>query len=932
MASFSARFVDIREGEGRIAAHGFGVLFLVIGAHTLLETARDVIFLTELPARQLNEVYVIIAALSFLSAWFNSWLTRRLGRQHVLTTTIVAVALLTLLFHRLPPTPFVARAFYVFSGLIGGLLPTQFWTLAADLFTVAQGRRLFNALGAGGVVGGLVGATAAALVLRHFPVQALLPIASFVFLISALLLSTLPSDRRWTRPRPPEDAPNLPVDKARSTFRESPFLSRLALLVALSTGAVLVVDYLFKSSAARYVPHAQLGEFFARYYAILNAGSLLVQLFVAGKFVSRLGVVGAAAVMPLMLTGAGIGSALTGGFAVILLAKGIDGGFRYSLNRVATELLYLAVPARLRDRGKAFIDTVLMRLTQALTAGVLLALATSGLATPRVLSFIVAGLSGAWLFVAVTLRRPYLDLFRGALRDGTMGLSRRDLELDELGLESAEAAVEALASRHVDEVIAAMDLLSRLNHGRIIPALVLYHDDPRVVAHALEIFADSNRKDWFSLGERLLADPRDDVRLAAVRALTRAGRADVALRMEHDTSAEIRGYAALQIARTEPSGALKDHPKIHAVVAGGSDDADAARLGIVHGISDVDDPRAVDLLLYFVASRVAAKTAAIPSLRMVCEITRTVSKMKDPRFVPYAIQRLSIRVGRVAIREMLVAIGDPALDALLAALYDPTTPRTVKLHIPRSIAWFGSQRACDILTRAIVDAGEGLVRYKALRGLGRLVFRHDVKVDRRAIEREAQRNLLENLRMSAYRSAIDAKGTLRGAPPISSDSGQLLDELLDDKYRQALDRAFRLLEIAYRREDIRRVRIAVNSTDRRAKANAAEFIDALLSKRGERTLRDLFRTVIDDVPERERAARATAWIRDVPASRTGALERLMRDRDEVVALMAAYCALSLDDPALSSVVAGVRSERPSLAALGERFFGEPARTLGVANG
>jgi len=41
--------------------------------------------------------------------------------------------------------------------------------------------------------------------------------------------------------------------------------------VCLSTAALLVVDYLFKWTVARSIPHERLGAFFARYYTILNA-------------------------------------------------------------------------------------------------------------------------------------------------------------------------------------------------------------------------------------------------------------------------------------------------------------------------------------------------------------------------------------------------------------------------------------------------------------------------------------------------------------------------------------------------------------------------------------------------------------------------------------------------------------------------------------
>src|SRR5207344_1211507 len=95
--------------------------------------------------------------------------------------------------------------------------------------------------------------------------------------------------------------------------------------------------------------------------------------------------------------------------------KGADGALRYSLHRVASELLWMPLSGETRDRGKALLDSVFGRAVQAITAGALLLLAAFEVGTPRVLALIVMALSAAWLFVVARLRRSYLDLFRQAL-------------------------------------------------------------------------------------------------------------------------------------------------------------------------------------------------------------------------------------------------------------------------------------------------------------------------------------------------------------------------------------------------------------------------------------------------------------------------------------------------------------------------------------
>jgi hypothetical protein len=61
-----SRLLDVRPGERGITLASFLVLFGGLAAHTMLETARDALFLTRLPASQLPWMYLALAALALL--------------------------------------------------------------------------------------------------------------------------------------------------------------------------------------------------------------------------------------------------------------------------------------------------------------------------------------------------------------------------------------------------------------------------------------------------------------------------------------------------------------------------------------------------------------------------------------------------------------------------------------------------------------------------------------------------------------------------------------------------------------------------------------------------------------------------------------------------------------------------------------------------
>jgi ATP/ADP translocase len=934
---YVSKVFDLRAGEARAALLAFATLFLIITAHTTLETARDALFLTKLPASQLNVVYFVLAGLTFVFAWASARMGALFGRRNALICSLVGAAYGTTLLHFLPPTPRVALGLYVFSGLVGAVLVPQFWMLAAQMFTVAQGRRLFGPIASGGVIGAVVGAGAAAAVVEYFPVTSLLLFAAGLFVVTAMLLtavSTFPAEEAGTASAPrPSLPPPEPVEVEPpprrgahvALFRENPLLLRIAALVAISTAGTLVADYLFKSTVARFVAASELGEFFARYYAGMNALSLIVQLVVAGRLVRRIGVVGAVAVMPFLFVAGGVGALVAGGaFYAVLALKGVDGALRHSVNRVSTELLYLPLPPEAREQGKGFIDSVLGRIVQATTAVVLYGLAAHGLASPRVLALVVVALSACWLALAATVRGTYLDLFRRTLNHRDW---RRTASL-ELDLASAEAIVESMASPDPDTVIGAMEVLDLHGRTKLIPALVLYHEADRVLVHALGLFGASKRVDWIPLGQRLLTHPGEAVRIATVRALARHGRIELIRKATDDISSKVQGYAAFHVANNA-SDDLLEHPLIMVIMKMPGEIGRASRVGLLAAVSDAPHPRATDLLLALGADSDSEDEEAI------AQFARAAAHIGDPRFLPIFLVRLAQRAGRGAVRDALVTMGAPALAFLREALRDPKTPRAVRLHIPRSISCFASQAACDALVEALAEERDGLVRYKIVRGLGRLVARHHMKVDRVRMERVVRGNLEEHLRLLAQRTALAPSVEAFGARGARDGQGEndghdahdaraatvavLLLGLLDDKLRQSSERAFRLLKLAHPGEDIHRVHSATLSRDQRVRANAGEFLDALLARRDQQPLRELLRVVLDDAADPVRVERAAgaAMVSAPPLvrERDEAIAALVDDHDDALAALAACHALSLGGSKLFAAVSRAREARPALLAL-----------------
>src|SRR5580692_5330540 len=648
MARFLPQLADVRRGEWRALAPAFVILLLLIAAHTSLETARDALVLTRLPSRELGIIYVAVALCALPAVGAASRAAVRFGARSALGGGLITAAALLVALFMVPMNRATAVAVYVTSGLIGAVLVPLYWNLLASILNISQARRVLGIVGAAGVLGGVLGSTAAAALLMVMHTRALLLVSSGVLLVTVLALRWMTAAEHRPAPRPVDV---LPTRRDAADLREEPFLRRIALLVVVSTLAALFLDYLFKWTVARNVPHNEIARFVARYYAWLNGLSLITQIFVTGALVRRIGVATTMVVTPLLLALGGVGALVTAGaLTAVLAVKALDGTLRNSVHRVTMELVYLPVPPGLRARAKPFIDGALARVTQAVAGLLLLGLAGANYLSSWLLAAFVVAATAAWLAIATTTRGPYL----GLLRHAVIGDAVAPPSLDPIDLESAESLVEFLAHPDRLVVLGAMNALARRGRERLIPALILLHEDEVVRVRALLIFGASSREDWIARARALLTDPREAVRTAASRALAMHGRLD-AKDLALDADPRLHAYAALHLSLAAPEGDPLADPRVAELLDRAGAEGEEGRLGLLAVIVDAKrDERLSGLLA-------ALETRAGTSSEWTEGLAKATASQKASRLIPELVSRLVFPDTRETVRVALVSFGRPAM-------------------------------------------------------------------------------------------------------------------------------------------------------------------------------------------------------------------------------------------------------------------------------
>jgi ATP/ADP translocase len=785
------------------------LLFLLVAAHALLETARDSLFLRSQPLASLPWVYLAVALAVLVVTPAQAWLMRRKSGALAMVTTLLVSSALTLGFWAVARRPFAVNAFYVWTAIFSSLVFSQFWLGPAEAFDAARAKRVFGFIGTGGLVGAVAGASAAKVILGFAPPRALL-IVSAALTVAAALVAVA-----WRCPtqQPGSAVPEVAVLQTvpREAMDDS-YLRLLTVLALVPALAATLVDYVFKSAVATQVLPRNIPSVVANAYIAQNIVALGVEVFAVRFLLGSEGVTRSLFFLPVALLAGVTGFAVAGTVLLATCLKIVDGGLRPSLYRVSTELLYVPIPPAKRRLLKPSIDTVGQRTGQS-AAAIFLALVQSLAAAPLLAALGIAGAALGWVQVIRALRSRYVQLFRNQLargRPGTAGLPKLDLEV-------TETLVSALGSSDPHEVLTSMELLIRYGRPRLVPALILYHPDASVARAAMDHFEGAARPDVDALLPFLLKHAEEAVRTAAVRRWLSAGRsvADLVVLTE-DPNPLVRASALVALSGTSPP--IEPIAKLETLARSGTV---SERRALARAIADA--PRS-DL------SPVLEKLFDCPDVETRREVIRSARGLVldgAVNLVPHLGELLAEPELRSVARDALVALGAPALEWLAERMRSPETRFQLARELPDTVARFPAQQAAPILLERLASQRGGLVRYRALRALNQLRRENPglafsdsgleavLSIELSAIFRNRA------LRLAASHFAGDASG--------SGPAGSLLLAMLEGKELLAVERMFRVLQLMFPRERLEHVFLAFRSRRPELRGAAEELLFELLS-------------------------------------------------------------------------------------------------------
>ncbi|HET9321551.1 MAG TPA: Npt1/Npt2 family nucleotide transporter [Bryobacteraceae bacterium] len=825
-------FFDVRPGEYLRTVFVALYLLFILFAYYILKPVSRALFLNSFDIDRLPYLMILIAFVGGILAYLYTRLAVKSSLPAAVTwsTALTVGCLLALSWLLGLNQGWVLYVFNIWVGLFSVMMVAQGWLIAANVFTSREAKRLYGLLGMSAVLGAAIGGKFTADMVRAIGPRKLVLASALMVLIAYLAFRALLMQKgvslTTARAAESEEA-EFHFSDIVSAIRHHRHLQVIVAIITVTFIVDVTIDYQFNAMAKlAYRDKNQLTAFLGNFYGIyLNLINFFLQFFMTAAVVRWFGVGGTLQIMPVTISATALGTFFLPGVKSSAALRLTEAATRYTLNRTGMELLYVPLPAELKNRTKAFVDIFVDRMGRGL-GGVILIVCTSksllGL-TPTQIPLVTVGFSLIWILLSARASREYLATVRRRLA------SRR------LDIESVRVSVndpvtltllqQTACSENPRQAAYALGLLAEVQDYDLGPLLNKLVESSAVELRA-KTFELARAQGYAPLLDRALAEARarqsfdagSAVRAAVSYALAISPEAQTLLREFLETSDPSVWEGAMNAVQARPE--LGTDVITREWIAAAAQDADVRRRALAARAVAVTGDRGSEVLHRLLADQ---------DPRVVAAACRAAGMLRNRDYVHAMVRWLGdVRVRGAAI-QALAAYGPAICGTLGDVLEDASVPVPVRKEVPRALRLIVHQRSVDVLLTALYQPNAA-VRSAALRALNRLresapQLHYADELVTVQIHQEA-RYYFELL--SALAPFSDRAGAPRAA--------KLLARTIEERLGQTLERLFRLLGLCYPPREMYSAYLAVSRHTGEQHSAALEFLDSVLDRDLKRVL------------------------------------------------------------------------------------------------
>jgi AAA family ATP:ADP antiporter len=431
---FLTLFAEVHAGEAGTVVLLTVDVFLLLTAYYIIKPVREALILSGGGAEVKSYAAAGQALLLLVAVPAYARLASRLPRLRLIGSVTVFFSSCLVVFYLLAHAGLaIGVPFYLWVGIFNVMIVAQFWSFANDVYTPAEGQRLFAIVGFGASSGAVFGSFLAGRLVEPLGINQLMLLSAVLLLVTILLTREVAVRRRApTAPPNPsarstgtagDDVGPLAPGGAFRLLLRNRYLLLIALLILfinwVNTTGEFLLGRIVTSAAETAVATGTagdvtvseyIGKFYADFLSIVGLASLLIQLFLVSRAIKYLGVRVCLLILPAIALGGYLLLASIPVLTVVRWAKTAENATDYSLQNTIRNVLFLPTTREEKYKAKQAIDTFFQRAGDVLSALVvfvgteLLALTTSGFAVVNAVLVLL------WLTIAAATGRRYYRL------------------------------------------------------------------------------------------------------------------------------------------------------------------------------------------------------------------------------------------------------------------------------------------------------------------------------------------------------------------------------------------------------------------------------------------------------------------------------------------------------------------------------------------
>jgi len=429
LSSILLKTVQLEPGEFPALLWSFSYFFALLCSYYIIRPMRDEMGILG-GVENLQWLFTgTLVAMSFAIPIFG-WLSSRFPRRQFLPYVYVFFIVMLVVFYLLMESHispvYIARAFFIWTSVFNLFVVSVFWSFMADLYNNAQARRLFGFIAAGGTLGALVGPAITALLVQSLGAAHLLLISA-VFLFWAIVCIARLSI--WSSQNNKNEVVNVSEPSQENAqekqdekligggiwdgvilvFR-SPYLLGICLLMLLFTTLATFL-YFMQAQIIRdaFTDSAQRTAVFASIDLAVNALTLVIQIFITSRLIKWFGLAAVITIVPVLLAIGFMLLSISPVLVVLLAVQVIRRAGNYAIMRPAREMLYVVLRREEKYKAKNFIDTVVYRAGDAISAWVYAGMRSLGMSLANI-AVVAVPLALVWAVVAFALGKQQAKL------------------------------------------------------------------------------------------------------------------------------------------------------------------------------------------------------------------------------------------------------------------------------------------------------------------------------------------------------------------------------------------------------------------------------------------------------------------------------------------------------------------------------------------